>query len=171
MIKKAIYASPVGDLTIVSDGTSLLEVDFKDSTKVSTIGEDLIIQQTKKWLDSYFNHEKPSLHALPLKLEGSEFQQIVWKLLLDIPYGKLVTYGDLAKQVAKTRGLEKMSAQAVGGAVGRNPISIIVPCHRVIGTNGSLTGYGGGMKNKVILLQHEGIDLSNYIIPTKGTKI
>jgi methylated-DNA-[protein]-cysteine S-methyltransferase len=93
----------------------------------------------------------------------------VWELLQEIPYGSLITYGDIAKQVAAQNGIARMSAQAVGGAVGHNPICIIVPCHRVVGASGSLTGYGGGMWRKVQLLQLEGVDMSNLIVPTKGT--
>ena len=87
---------------------------------------------------------------------GGEFRQMVWKMLMEIPYGEVVTYGELAKRIAKQRGIEKMSAQAVGGAVGHNPISIIIPCHRVVGANGNLTGYSGGIQMKIQLLQHEG---------------
>lgn len=106
------------------------------------------------WLDIYFNNKIPDFTP-PLLLKGTDFRMTVWKMLLDIPYGKTVSYGDIAKAVAKSRGIEKMSAQAVGNAVGHNPISIIVPCHRVVGSKGSLTGYGGGIKRKKELLRLE----------------
>jgi len=101
---------------------------------------------------------------LPLKPKGSEFRQIVWKHLCQIPYGETTTYGEIAKKVARQMGKKAMSAQAVGGAVGHNPIGIIIPCHRVIGKDGSLTGYGGGLEKKIQLLAHEGIDLSNQSV-------
>lgn len=108
---------------------------------------------------------------MPLKLQGSEFQMQVWRLLQDIPYGRLVTYGDIAKKIAVQKGVARMSAQAVGGAVGRNPLCIIVPCHRVVGANRSLTGYAGGMWRKVRLLQLEKVAISKLTVPTKGTAL
>lgn len=106
-----------------------------------------------------------------LKPEGSEFRQEVWKILCEIPYGETVTYGDIAKRMARLRGKKKMSAQAVGGAVGNNPISLMIPCHRVVGGGGNLTGYGGGMPMKVQLIKLEGMDINKFTIPTKGTKL
>ena len=105
--------------------------------------DDIVIQKTKIWLDMYFNGEKPQISKLDLEPIGTLFSKIVWELLCKIPYGSVTTYGDLAKKVAKIMNKDTMSAQAIGGAVGHNPISIIIPCHRVIGTNGSLTGYAG----------------------------
>ena len=100
-----------------------------------------------------------------------EFRQTVWKMLTEIPYGEVVTYGELAQKIARQRGIERMSAQAVGGAVGHNPISIIIPCHRVVGANGNLTGFAGGIQMKLKLLQHEGVDINRFYIPTKGTAL
>lgn len=114
-----------------------------------------ILIQTENWLKRYFNKEKPSLNELPIHLDGSPFQLEIWKLLCEIPYGKTTTYKALSLEVARRMGKEKMSAQAVGGAVGRNPISIIIPCHRVIGTNGKMIGYNGGTAIKEKLLQLE----------------
>ena len=102
---------------------------------------------------------------------GTPFQLSVWKILQKIPYGKTVTYGEIAKEIAEQKGLSRMSAQAVGGAVGHNEISIIVPCHRVVGTNGSLTGYAGGIDKKVKLLTLENTDMGTFFIPTKGTAL
>ena len=107
----------------------------------------------------------------PIHMIGSPFQLSVWEILRQIPYGKTTTYGEIAKRLAAKRGLSRMSAQAVGGAVGRNGISIIVPCHRVVGTNGSLTGYAGGVDKKVRLLQLEGADMTGLFVPTKGTAL
>lgn len=102
---------------------------------------------------------------------GTPFRLTVWKLLLQIPYGETITYGELAKMVAKEKGIAHMSAQAVGGAVGHNEISIIVPCHRVVGSDGSLTGYAGGVDKKEKLLSLEGADMENFFVPTKGTAL
>ena len=115
--------------------------------------------KAKKWLDRYFKGEKPQISELDLEPIGSDFAKNVWKLLCEIPYGEVTTYGEIAKKVAKIMNKSTMSAQAVGGAVGHNPISIIIPCHRVIGTNGSLTGYAGGIDKKIFLLKHEGVSL------------
>lgn len=106
-----------------------------------------------------------------MQFTGSDFQESVWKILQKIPYGSLITYGDIACKIAAQRGLARMSAQAVGGAVGRNPLCIIIPCHRVIGADGSLTGYGGGMWRKVRLLEIEKADMSKLTVPTKGTAL
>ena len=116
---------------------------------------DNTLLKAKKWLDRYFNKEKPSIKELELNPMGSEFRQAVWKILCEIPYGKVTTYKEIAEEIAEQKGIDKMSAQAVGGAVGHNPISIIIPCHRVVGTNGDLTGYAGGIDKKKYLLEHE----------------
>lgn len=120
--------------------------------------------ETIKWLDLYMSGKDPGFYP-PLKAEGTPFRQLIWKKLLTIPYGQLVTYGDLAKEAALELGKEKMSAQAVGGAVGHNPIPIIIPCHRVIGAHKALTGYTGGIDVKVALLELEHIDTSQFIMP------
>ncbi len=114
-----------------------------------------ILEQTEQWLSRYFNGEKPLPEELSLSPDGTAFQKLVWRELLRIPYGETVTYGDLAVDLARQMGKSSMSAQAVGGAVGHNPISIIIPCHRVIGRDGSLTGYAGGLDRKKFLLRLE----------------
>lgn len=106
-----------------------------------------------------------------LKLDGTAFRIEIWQILQQIPYATTLTYGDIAKKIAIKRGIEDMSAQAVGGAVGHNPISIIIPCHRLLGSNGSLTGYAGGIDKKIALLELEGIDTNKFIIPKKGTAL
>lgn len=118
----------------------------------------------RDWLDCYFSGSIPTEFP-PISLKGTPFQESVWKILREIPYGTVITYQKIAEQIAAERGLKRMSAQAVGGAVGSNPISIIVPCHRVVGTNGNLTGYDGGIKYKIWLLEHEGMDVSRFSMP------
>ena len=108
---------------------------------------------------------------MPLHFTGTDFQNEVWRILCAVPYGQTTTYGEIARQLARERGLPHMSAQAVGGAVGRNRISVIVPCHRVVGTDGSLTGYAGGIDRKSKLLALEGVDMSRLFIPKKGTAL
>ena len=179
MIYMTHYKSPIGDILLASKNDKLIGLwienqksylsNFKEEIKEVDNIEILI--KTKKWLDSYFNGEKPNIKELDIEPIGSDFRKSVWKILIDIPYGKVITYNDIAKKIAKERGIKKMSAQAVGGAVGNNPISIIIPCHRVIGTNGSLIGYTGGIKIKKYLLEHEKVDMSNLFVPMKGTAL
>lgn len=130
-----------------------------------------VLNAAKKWLDRYFKGEKPDISELPLAPAGGEFRQMVWGILCGIPYGEVVAYGEIAKKMAAKMGRKSMSSQAVGGAVGHNPISIIIPCHRVVGSNGSLTGYAGGIDTKVKLLELEGADMSSLFVPTKGTAL
>lgn len=148
------YASPVGELTLVSDGTFLTGVWFGQVFHEGQKKELSVFEQTNRWLDFYFAGQIPDF--LPqLRLEGTAFRREVWDILLEIPYGETVSYGAIAKRVAQRRGIERMSAQAVGGAVGHNPISILVPCHRVVGSDGSMIGYGGGIDRKIKLLELE----------------
>lgn len=163
--------SALGDITITASDKGLTglwmegqEPKCRASQIIRKDGHP-VIKAAKEWLQSYFAKENPSIADLRLLPEGSEFGQNVWSILCKIPYGEVVTYGDIAREIAGQRGLARMSAQAVGGAVGSNPISIIIPCHRVVGTNNSLTGYGGGIPKKIWLLTHEGIDMSKYFVP------
>ncbi len=155
------YDSPIGRITLISDGEALIELGFDTQLDYDEISKDCerkglpIFDETKKWLDIYFEGKDPGFMP-PLKVDGTPFRKRVWEILLMIPYGKTVTYGQIAKHLAEKKGIEKMSAQAVGGAVGHNPISIIIPCHRVMGANGKLTGYTGGIDIKVELLKLEG---------------
>ena len=137
-----------------------------DKNKVSgeKFCDDKILGDTKKWLDLYFSGEEPNFTP-KLKLEGTEFRREVWKILLEIPYGETLSYKDIAEKLMASGKYERMSSQAVGGAVGHNPISIIIPCHRVVGTSGSLTGYAGGLGRKVRLLELEGIDVNKFFMP------
>ena len=171
------YQSPLGGITISSDGTSLTGLWF-DGQKyfASTLGADYkeenlpVFTEVKRWLDIYFSGREPDFTP-PLALNGSPFRMAVWQILQSIPYGQTITYGAIAKQLAMQTGKTRISAQAVGGAVGHNPISIIVPCHRVVGAGGSLTGYAGGIDKKVQLLGLEGIDTTEFTMPTKDTAL
>lgn len=173
------YLSPVGTLTLCSNETKLLGLWIEGQKYFGgTIQENLmkkndltILENSKKWLDMYFSGNKPSLTDLSLAPMGGEFRQAVWKVLCSIPYGEVLTYREIGKQVAEHLGKNTMSAQAIGGAVGHNPISIIIPCHRVVGSNGSLTGYAGGIQNKIKLLKHEGVNISKLTIPKNGTAL
>lgn len=175
MVYTTQYASPIGDLLLAEKEESLIglwltgQKYFLGSLKEEQTERDdaVIFKQTKKWLDRYFAGQKPAIGELRLAPEGSEFRRAVWEILCEIPYGAVMTYGEIAKKI----GGEKMSAQAVGGAVAHNPISIIIPCHRVVGTNGSLTGYAGGMDKKIKLLTLEGADMTGLYVPKKGTAL
>lgn len=179
MYYRTTYASPIGTITLACDGDNLVglwnEGQKYHGANISaemTEKDDMpVFDMAKRWLDRYFADKKPSFSELPLSPIGSEFQKIVWTILCEIPYGEVITYGDIAKKVATKMNKKAMSSQAVGGAVGHNPISIIIPCHRVVGTNGSLTGYAGGISTKVKLLELEGVDMSRLFIPTKGTAL
>ena len=145
------YPSPVGTLYLTADEGGLTGIWMHPEKT-----EDFpVLTQAKVWLDSYFSGNPTEL-SFPLNLHGTTFQQQVWEILLTIPYGQTTTYGAIAREMAARTGKEKMSAQAVGQAVGANPISILIPCHRVVGANGKLTGYAGGLDKKEWLLRHEG---------------
>ncbi len=175
MIYTANYKSPVGNILLASKDNKLIGLWIEEQKyylsnikdEIKQCEDNKILIETMIWLDKYFNKEKPDIKELDLNPIGSDFRQEVWKILCDIPYGKVTTYNDIAKQIAEKKGIKRMSAQAVGGAVGHNPISIIIPCHRVVGTNGSLTGYAGGIDKKIYLLEHEGVDMKNLFMPKK----
>ena len=148
--------SPVGELLIVSDGSSLTGLYIQCQPDPDWRQVDIPLFDTVKfWLTEYFAGKRPDVSCLPLELTGTPFQQGVWAYLMTIPYGKTCTYGDIAREMATLVGKKTMSAQAVGQAVGRNPISIIVPCHRVVGAGGKMTGYAWGIEKKEWLLAHE----------------
>jgi len=178
MLYRKSYRSPLGEMTMVSDGKALTALSFQgqkyaetgrgegDNTTdtaadLSEAGEGgekegacAVFHRTEEWLDIYFSGRNPDFTP-PLSAKGTPFQEEVWEILKAIPYGKVISYGEIARRIAEKRGISRMSAQAVGGAVGHNPIAIIVPCHRVIGSDGSLTGYGGGLNRKEALLKTE----------------
>ena len=159
MIYTAHYTSPLGGITLASDSIALTGLYFDGETGCPPCDaahkKDLpVFGEVVKWLDLYFAGKEPDFNPA-LNPTGTAFQMSVWEILRTIPYGETTTYGAIAKQLEKNTG-RRMSAQAVGGAVGRNPISILIPCHRVIGANGSLTGYAGGLDKKEYLLRTEG---------------
>lgn len=162
-----LYLSPIGQLLLTSDDTALVALHFYDEGRSCLLADDeacndhAILQAAKQWLDVYFSGQEPSFMP-PLRPVGTEFQQEVWQLLRAIPYGKTTTYGEIAAALAARHGIPRMSAQAVGGAVGRNPIPIFIPCHRVVGSGGKLTGYSGGLGKKQFLLSNEHIVLPHY---------
>lgn len=166
------YQSPLGEIILTSDGKSLtgLSYDFPKMLLPYFIEKPLpIFTETDRWLDIYFSGKNPDFTPkLHLKVTG--FRKMVWDILLTIPFGQTITYGEIASRIAKQRGIPRMSAQAVGGAVGHNPIALIIPCHRVVGANGSLTGYAGGIDKKEQLLRLEQVDMSRLFIPKRGTK-
>ena len=177
MIYRTDYESPLGRVTLASDGESIVglwlegQKYFGDTVNGEMHREDrlAIFAKTRDWLDRYFRGEKPAIAEILLAPAGNRFRQEVWKILCDIPYGEVMTYGAIARMIAERLGREKMSAQAVGGAVGHNPVSIIIPCHRVVGANGSLTGYAGGIRTKIRLLEHEKADMTGLVVPEKST--
>lgn len=153
------YQSPIGEILLTADEIGLtglwLEGQKLPSLPAHQEGEPLPIVRAKQWLDIYFSGQEPDF-SVPLHPTGTPFQMEVWSILSTIPYGQTTTYGEIARQIAARRGLPKMSPQAVGGAVGRNKISILIPCHRVIGSHGNLIGYAGGLNKKTKLLELEG---------------
>ena len=156
------YESKIRLLYLISDGNRLTgcylegQKYFPNNIDNYYMNEELsILVKSKVWLEKYFNGENPSIDEIPLNYTGTEFRKTVWEVLKEISYGKLVTYKHIAEKIAKAKGIKTMSAQAVGGAVGHNPLLIFIPCHRVIGVDGSLTGYAAGLENKRFLLNLE----------------
>ncbi|MDO4491626.1 MAG: methylated-DNA--[protein]-cysteine S-methyltransferase [Lachnospiraceae bacterium] len=170
------YQSPLGEITLASDGEYLTGLWFKGqkyygaSLEPEVQEKELtVFVQTRHWLDLYFRGEEPDFLP-PLRMKTTPFRREVWEILLSIPYGKTMTYGEIASLIARKKGISSMSAQAVGGAVGHNAISLIIPCHRVVGTNGSLTGYAGGIEKKISLLMLEGTDMTGLCVPEQSEK-
>ena len=179
MVFKESYRTPRGfsDMMMMSDGAVLTGLHFVDSRKVARrcrerAARDVpVFRETRRWLDEYFGGHAPSFTP-EFRIDGlTPFRKDVIDVLLKIPFGQTTTYGDIAAAIAKKRGMKKMSAQAVGDAVGHNPICIIVPCHRVVGSAGNLTGYRGGIMRKNALLELEGNDMNLFTVPTKGTAL
>lgn len=171
------YISPLGAILLAADEKGLTGLWFEGQ---KYYGENLdteheekslpVFERTGSWLDIYFSGKQPDFEP-KIHMTGSPFRIKVWEILRKIPYGQTVTYGEIAKIIAKQEGLQTMSAQAVGGAVGHNNISVIIPCHRVVGADGSLTGYAGGIDKKLKLLALERADIGNLFIPGKGTAL
>ena len=171
------YTSPLGTILLSADDIGLTGLWFEGQKYfANTLPDKHIPQETeilaeaKKWMDVYFSGEEPKFTP-PLHPVGSTFRQAVWQILLQIPYGQTMTYGEIARRITKEKNTSRMSAQAVGGAVGHNEISIIIPCHRVVGTNGSLTGYAAGIEKKLSLLQLEHADMRHLFVPKRGTAL
>jgi methylated-DNA-[protein]-cysteine S-methyltransferase len=179
MYFSATYQSPVGELTLACEGDSLVGLwiggqKYHGAAALPGLAENSgapALKAALSWLGRYFAGERPAISELPLAPVGGEFRQAVWDILREIPYGEVATYGGIAKKLAAKAGRARVSAQAVGGAVGHNPISIIIPCHRVVGANGSLTGYAGGVQTKARLLAFEGADMAGLFVPKKGTAL
>ena len=164
------YPSPIGNMLLAADEMGLTGLWFEgqkyfalDLDKEHEEKEIPLFEKVKQWLDIYFSGKEPDF-TIPLHFTGTEFQKEVWEILCTIPYGQTMTYGEIAKRIAARKGLPHMSAQAIGGAVGHNRISIIVPCHRVVGVNGSLTGYAGGIEKKAKLLKLEKVSMKQLSV-------
>lgn len=177
MVYTMNYSSPLGEILLAANEVGLIGLWFYGQKYFAANlayeiaeGTTPALEQAKEWLDIYFGGNEPNFTP-PLHPIGTDFRREVWDILLKIPYGKTVTYDDIARELAEKKGTAKMSAQAVGGAVGHNEISIIIPCHRVVGTNGSLTGYAGGIDKKVGLLTLEKADMNGFFVPKKGTAL
>lgn len=169
------YSSPLGGITIAGDGPELVGLWFDGQKYFPEIPESLqageptpVLREAIRWLDLYFSGREPDFTP-PLRLNTTAFRKRVWEILLTIPYGKTMTYAQIAERIAAERGIPRMSAQAVGGAVGHNSIALIIPCHRVVGTDGSLTGYAGGLDRKLSLLKLEGAVPAGLYVPKSGT--
>ena len=177
MIYTAKYDSPLGGITLACDDSALIGLWFDGQKHFGNIlpkrteqTEHPLFAEARHWLDVYFSGREPDFLP-PLRYDSTPFRKTVCDIMLTIPYGKTMTYGEIAAEIARRRDLPKMSAQAVGGAVGHNPISLMIPCHRVVGTNGSLTGYGGGITRKVRLLELERADMTHLFVPKTGTAL
>ncbi len=167
------YESPLGGILLAADETGLTGLWFEGQKYYARTLEPKheerdhpVFGETKKWLDIYFSGQEPDFMPA-VHMIGTEFQIMVWEILRQIPYGEVITYGDIARRIAERKGLGHMSAQAAGGAVGHNKISIIVPCHRVVGADGNLTGYAGGLDRKMKLLELEKADMDGLFVPKK----
>ena len=179
MIYTCKYKSPLGEILLAADEIGLTGLWFEGQKYyMDKIIEDFeekknlpVLDQAEYWLDRYFAGQDPDPEELPLAPAGSDFRKEVWKIITKIPYGCTITYGKIAKILAVKRGAKSISPQAVGGAVGHNPISVIIPCHRVIGSDGSLTGYAGGIHKKGQLLELERADMRRFFLPEKGTAL
>ncbi len=179
MVYQQSYPSPLGQICMYSDGTVLTGLWFDRSTDARRHGRleaaecaDLpVFRETVKWLDIYFSGKNPGFTPEYRMEDLTPFRKEVVEIMCRIPYGQVITYNDIAQEITQARQGRRTSPRAVGGAVGWNPICIIVPCHRVVGAGGSLTGYGGGIQNKIRLLELERQDLRRFTVPTKGTAL
>ncbi len=171
MVYTGRYDSPLGEITLACDGEAIVGLWFSGQRHYGSglpdeaeMREHPLLTEARRWLDVYFSGREPGFLP-PLRCDVTPFRRRVCEIMLTIPYGQTMRYGEIAALLAREAGIEKMSAQAVGGAVGHNPISIMIPCHRVVGANGDLTGYGGGLDRKLALLTLEGADMSGFFLP------
>lgn len=169
MIYTASYSSPLGDMLLAVKDGALVGLWFEGQkyygaaiSEAVPKDDDKTSVKVKRWLDRYFAGKRPDAAELALAPAGSDFRQAVWAVLRKLPYGKTISYGDIARTLAKRKGLVRVSARAVGGAVAHNPVSVIIPCHRVVGSDGKLTGYAGGIDKKIKLLELEGVDVKLF---------
>ena len=177
MVYTAQCHSPLGEILLAAKDDALIGLWFSGQKYfLGSLKEPMteqkdhsVLRKAQHWLDRYFAGEKPEGSELKIAPVGSEFRKAVWEVLCEIPYGELTTYGEIAQKVALKLGKKSMSAQAVGGAVGHNAVSIMIPCHRVGGANGSLTGYAGGIDKKIQLLVHEGVNVGRLFVPRRST--
>lgn len=156
------YLSPIGNIIIICDEKFVLRVEFISKYTYYKENVNNLTTQVRNWLDLYFAHQNPDPNSLPLLISGSHFQREVWEYIRKIPYGELTTYGNIAQEIAKNHPGTKMSAQAVGNAISKNPFVIVVPCHRIVGSDHRLVGYAGGVEKKEFLLCHEGHTIENH---------
>ena len=180
MIYKTYYLSSLGRMLLAADDMGLVGAWFEGQKYFGEFPghrnfvfeekENHILKNALRWLDIYFSGREPDFLP-PMRYDSTPFRKCICDIMLTIPYGQTMTYGEIAAQAARRQGMERMSAQAVGGAVGHNPISLMIPCHRVVGAGGNLTGYGGGIDRKAKLLTLEGVDMGRFFIPKKGTAL
>lgn len=177
MVCTTEYEAPLGTITLACDGEAIIGLWFNKQRYFGNIlpeqteqREHPLFKDAKRWLDLYFSGREPDFTP-PLRYDSTPFRKQVCEIMLTIPYGHTMTYGEIAAEIARQQRKERMSAQAVGGAVGHNPISLIIPCHRVVGTNGSLTGYGGGITRKVKLLELERVNMEHFFVLKNGTAL
>ena len=177
MVYTTQYVSPLGTIPLACDDAAIIGLWFNGQRYFGNIlpeqtegKEHPLFADAKRWLDVYFSGREPDFLP-PLRYGSTPFRKAVCEIMLTIPYGKTMTYGEIAAEIAERQRCARMSAQAVGGAVGHNPISLMIPCHRVVGTNGSLTGYGGGIERKIRLLELEHADMHGLFVPKKGTAL
>ena len=177
MIYSTEYPSPLGTITLACDEDAVIGLWFNGQRHYGNIlppeterREHPLLREAKHWLDIYFSGREPDFLP-PMRYDSTPFRKCICDIMLTSPYGQTMTYGEIAAQAARRQGMERMSAQAVGGAVGHNPISLMIPCHRVVGAGGNLTGYGGGIDRKAKLLTLEGVDMGRFFLPTKGTAL
>ena len=171
------YPSPLGTITLACDEDAVIGLWFNGQRHYGNIlppeterREHPLLREAKRWLDIYFSGREPDFLP-PMRYDSTPFRKCICDIMLTIPYGQTMTYGEIARRMADIQKVPHMSAQAVGGAVGHNEISVIIPCHRVVGTNGSLTGYAGGIDKKISLLELEHTDMSRFFVPKKGTAL